>query len=582
VLDGPAYLHGTIGSMVKLRGFEPTLVSGFGVIVGLDGTGSPDVPASIRGRIINMMKQGGFASPRLGTGQLTPERILASNTAAVVVVEGMIPPGAVKGTRFDLLVSAIPGSQTTSVENGQLYTIDLGVNGASFDDTYTHAMAKAYGPIYVDPFAAQAAPGQRLELQRQGVILSGGTVITPRTVELMLNRPSWSRSRVIADRINERFPRDPGDKSDIANAQSDQVIQINIPARFGSKPDELLRLIGHIFVERTPNFEPTCAQQMANLLAIDERKQLDVTLVWRTLGKTALPTIRQYYRSDQPQLKMASLEAGVHLSDDEATAPLLEMATQFQGAKPGEAAQSRAKAAQLLSFLPRNLRANKALKGLLDDPDNSVRIAAYEALFDVGDPLIQRTVFGEAESNSVKFVLDLVPSVKPLIYITQEHVPRIVIFNPDLGLKSPTVAQLWNNKLMIRTAAPIIPENPQNKQEAEPIPQPMEVFFQDVGDIAGKTQKVVPTVANLVYLLGHRPSQDNDTPGFDLPYSRIVGALTQLCRSGDIVADGHPCEVEVHRNSLAEAVALSRLETGTKIRAESNNPTTQPAVRPDK
>ena len=561
VQDGPAYLHGTIGSLVKLRGFEPTLVSGFGVLVGLEGTGSSDVPQTIRARILSMMRQGGFGSARNDMRNMSPERVLASNTASVVVVEGMIPPGAVKGTRFDLLVSAIPGSQTTSLEAGQLYTIDLAVNGASFDDNFVRPMAKAYGPIYVDPFAAEAAPGQRLELQRQGVILSGGTVTATRTIELMLNRPSWSRSRVIADRINERFPRDPGDRNDIAKAETDQVIQINIPARFATKPDELLRLISHLFVERTANFEPDKAQQMANLLAIDPQKSVEVTLVWRTLGKTALPIIRQYYKSDKEHMRMCALEAGVHLSDDEATIPLLEMATSSYPA-------ARTKAAQLLSFLPRNLRANRALKELLNDNDKSVRIAAYDALFDVGDPMIQRTVFGDTETNSVKFVLDLVPSKTPLIYVTQQHVPRIVIFNPDLGLKTPTLAKLWNNRLMVRTLVP----------EEKDKTQPMEVFFQEVGDINGKTQKVLPTVANLIYLMGHRPSQDNDTPGFDLPYSRVVSMLYAFCKSRDI-----DCEIEVRRNALAEAVAASRLETGAKIRAETENPAaTQPAPTPKK
>jgi hypothetical protein len=159
-------------------------------------------------------------------------------------------------------------------------------------------------------------------------------------------------------------------------------------------------------------------------------------------------------------------------------------------------------------------------------------------------------------------------------------VPRIVIFNPDLSLKTPTVTKLWNNKLMIRTLPPLAPAKPQNPDDTQPIPQPMEVFFQDVGDINGQTQKVVPTVANLVFLLGHRPSQENETPGFDLPYSRVVSALTQLCRSGDIESAGQACEVEVRRNSLAEAVAVSRLETGTKIRAETNNPSPPPETAP--
>ncbi|MCC6581796.1 MAG: hypothetical protein IT440_15295, partial [Phycisphaeraceae bacterium] len=45
---GPAYLQGTVGSMTKLRGYEPLLVSGYGLVVDLQGTGSADVPDFLR------------------------------------------------------------------------------------------------------------------------------------------------------------------------------------------------------------------------------------------------------------------------------------------------------------------------------------------------------------------------------------------------------------------------------------------------------------------------------------------------------------------------------------------------------
>ena len=44
---------------------------------------------------------------------------------AVVVVEGLIPPGATEGTRFDLRVFAHPMTSTTSLEGGRLYTTCL-------------------------------------------------------------------------------------------------------------------------------------------------------------------------------------------------------------------------------------------------------------------------------------------------------------------------------------------------------------------------------------------------------------------------------------------------------------------------
>ena len=41
--------HGTVGSLSTLRGFEPLMVSGWGIVVNLKGTGSSDVPAHLPG-----------------------------------------------------------------------------------------------------------------------------------------------------------------------------------------------------------------------------------------------------------------------------------------------------------------------------------------------------------------------------------------------------------------------------------------------------------------------------------------------------------------------------------------------------
>ena len=45
--DAPRVLRGTIGYETKLRRAEPTYISGYGLIVGLDGTGSTNVPENV-------------------------------------------------------------------------------------------------------------------------------------------------------------------------------------------------------------------------------------------------------------------------------------------------------------------------------------------------------------------------------------------------------------------------------------------------------------------------------------------------------------------------------------------------------
>src|ERR1041385_6050258 len=66
---GPAFLRGSVGSVVELRNNRDVVVSGYGIVVGLDGTGSGDCPAFLRGWVLNEMRKGGFGQTRLEFGE---------------------------------------------------------------------------------------------------------------------------------------------------------------------------------------------------------------------------------------------------------------------------------------------------------------------------------------------------------------------------------------------------------------------------------------------------------------------------------------------------------------------------------
>lgn len=527
---GPAYLHGTIGSLAGVRGFDPLLVSGYGLVVGLPGTGSADVPPYLRQWLVQALLRGGFGNPQFKAEAMRPERILASRTAAPVILEGLIPPGAVVGTRFDVLVTALPRTQTTSLDGGNLYSFDLAVDGANLDLKTYHALAKVSGPMYLNPFENTAAEA-RPDLERQAVVVGGGVVTEAREIELILNTPSWQRSRLIADTINERFPRDPDlDREDVAKPITDQMIRLNVPARYAGRPDELLALINHLYIQRIPGFEPEKAQQLANLLVKNPAAYSnDVTLCWQTLGRVALPVIRRYYDHENPEVRRVALDAGARQGDERTVDRLSELCKSTDPAV-------RRQSAEMLVHLPRSIRAAKLLKDLLDDDDRAVRVAAYETLAAVNDPLLQRRTF--YRDKQFKFRLDLVPSEKPLIYISQKDYPRIAIFNPMAGFRTSTIAKLWDNRLMLRV------EDDQH---------PVTAFWQPPGSPDPKTYQFAPTVANLVFLLSHKPSLEQPTEGLDLNYSQVVAALFRLSKSGYI-----PTDVEVRLNQLSSLIASVR------------------------
>ena len=528
---GPAFLRGTVGSLTQLRGYEPLLVSGYGLVVDLNGSGSSEVPAYLRRWMINDMRKKGVGSAALGQQGMTPERLLANLDTSVVVIQGLIPPGAVKGERFDVLVSCLPQTQTTNLEGGRLWTADLSVSGTDPSMQFRRKQAVASGPMYINPFDDRTPREKQLQQQRQAVLLSGGVVTTDRQVELILNQPSWQRSRLIADRINERFPKAPTDRLDTAIPNDDLRIAIHCPARFAGRTEELLRLISRLYTQRSAEFGPQQAQRLADLIVADPLYAQDAIYAWQAMGKTVLPVIRQYYSHTQSAVRLAVLEAGARLGDEVVSGHLQELAKSPD-------TSLRLRAAAILVHLPSSIRGARTLHELLDDDDPPVRLAAYESLATINDPYIQRIVIDGPRPDQFKFVLDLVPAKKPLVYIAQSHTPRLVIFNPMLGFKAPAMAHLWENRLMLR---------------APDANQPITVFYQRPGQIEGQTFQIDPVVAKLVYLLAHQPSIPNPEDGLSLTYGQTVNAIYQLCQQSVIPADTH-----LQVNPLAAAIAQAQ------------------------
>ena len=147
------------------------------------------------------------------------------------------------------------------------------------------------------------------------------------------------------------------------------------------------------------------------------------------------------------------------------------------------------------------------------------------------------------------------PSQKPLVYVAQSRVPRLVIFQPTLGFRPPFLAKLWDNRLMLRGPGP---------------DAPLTVFYQRPGQTEGQVVQVDPTVAHLAYLLAHQPSVSRPEQGLDLTYSQVINAVYRLCEQGIIASP-----VRLQTNPLAAAVARAQQAASVEPR-----PDTGP-IRPD-
>jgi hypothetical protein len=560
---GPRYLYNTVGSLSRLTNNEPLAVSGYGLVVDLQGTGSNEVPQFIRQWLINEMTKNGVGlSKYRDILDASPEQVLASNNTAVVRVFGIIPAGAVAGTRFDLAVVAAD-SRTTDLTGGRLWQTSLTVGGLNPERFFTEPEAVGGGAIYVDPVDAEEVDKFELERQRrEALVVNGGRVEKTRVLELVLNQPSRQRARLIQDRINERFPAEPNAKQRTANAVSPLVIQLAIPQRFRAQPRQFLDLVEHLYIDRSRNFEPQQAQALANKLLEDPGERTSVVLAWKAFGPLAVPVLRRYYQHDEVDIRLAALEAGAFLQDERSSEQLFKLTNHPEPSV-------RRRVADALISLPNSIRGDRALRRLLDDENRSVRIAAYEALSSTGSELIKRTVINGPSVGGqpeIKLVIDRLEVEQPLIYVSQKQVPRLVIFNDDLTFNAPMLANVWGGQLMIR----------QDKSD-----EPAEVFYQEpvIEDGERRTKahqhRFFPSVATLAYVLAHRWSYEEPQAGFDLTYGQVVDALYQLSKKGVIDAD-----VEINRSILASVMrdaeqARSNQASGPE-RPETARPETLP------
>ena len=190
----PAFASSRIKDLVDFEGIRENQLVGYGLVVGLNGTGdslnnSPFTKQSLQALL-----------ERLGVN--TRESDLRTANVAAVMVTGNLPPFATQGTRMDITVSAIGDAK--SLQGGTLLVTPL---LAADGNTY----AVGQGPVAVAGFKAE---GDAASITR-GVPtvgrISNGAIIERevkyalkdrRTMRLALRNADLTTAKRIAAAIN--------------------------------------------------------------------------------------------------------------------------------------------------------------------------------------------------------------------------------------------------------------------------------------------------------------------------------------------------------------------------------------------
>jgi flagellar P-ring protein precursor FlgI len=188
-----------VRDLAQVAGVRSNQLIGYGLVVGLDGSGDQTTQAPFTTQSLeNMLQQFGVTIPASARPQL--------KNAAAVTITAELPPFAKPGQTIDITVASIGNAK--SIRGGELLMAPL--RGA---DGNTYAIAQ--GSVVVGGVSAQGKSGSSVQvnISASGRVPNGATV--ERSVAssfsqggdlmLNLNTPDFITSSRIADAINRAY-----------------------------------------------------------------------------------------------------------------------------------------------------------------------------------------------------------------------------------------------------------------------------------------------------------------------------------------------------------------------------------------
>lgn len=510
-LANSAAYRDTIGSLTYTQGLSGMRVRGYGLVVGLGKNGSADCPRQVRDRLVqDLYKHYNFSSGVVGTRGISPEAMLDDLDTAVVLVQGTIPPAATEGATFDVSVRALPGTRTRSLRGGRLYTSDLELFRAVEGGLQMsgRVLARAQGPVFMNPFADDASATRANPLE--GLVLGGGVVREDRRIRFVVGQPSYHWARRIQDRINSFV----GGGERVADAVSPSFVQVQIPRAYEKEPAHFLSLMRCLYLPSDDRFAAVRARELAAEIVQPNAPHGMISLCFEGLGRAALPVLNELYVHPKDYVSFHAAVAGLRLGDYLAGDTLVRHAEDVDGAYRFRAIRGLAGAKGMSA-------AGMCLRRLLDDEDPRIRIAAYEALLERRDPIIETTRVG-----GDNFMLDLVPSGRSsFVHVKRRGERRIALFGSEIRCAPPVLYRAPDGSLTISAAGgaeslTLLRMVVSSGSMSPPVEGPLEL-------------------AALIKLMGGDAEVDTfgRITGLGIDYGAVVRALYYLHRDGVIEAN---------------------------------------------
>ena len=210
-----------IKDLVEIRGVRSNPLIGYGLVVGLPGTGDSRRTLFTNQSLAAMLQ-------RMGVN-VDPTRLDVTNTAAVMVT-AELPPFAAAGDKVDVLVSALGDAR--SLASGTLLLTELkGPNGEVY--------GLAQGALTVGGFGVSSSLVDIRRNNPTSARVPGGAIVeralpssfvADNAVVLILNDQDFTTAGRIVDAVNAAM------QGELAKAVNPGQVQVQIPAAYQARP----------------------------------------------------------------------------------------------------------------------------------------------------------------------------------------------------------------------------------------------------------------------------------------------------------------------------------------------------------
>lgn len=202
-----------VRDITSVQGIRDNMLVGYGLVVGLNGTGDRQQTVFTVQTLANAMQKMGVL--------ISPSAVVVKNVAAVFITASL-PPFARPGAKLDVTVSS--AGDAKSLEGGVLLMSALhGPDGQVY--------AEAQGPLVLGGYSAgSGANGKQVNATTVGAIPAGAIVERDtsvdisgfKTISLLLRNPDFTTAAAIADAVNVDFHKS------VASALDSSRVDVNV------------------------------------------------------------------------------------------------------------------------------------------------------------------------------------------------------------------------------------------------------------------------------------------------------------------------------------------------------------------